>query len=87
MSNPLTPFETWWHNEGSAMSPLPGEDYEQHARRVSAIAWENGAFCAAPALRQIYDRTEGYADGAPDASPHDRLCNEISSIAIGGARP
>ncbi len=33
------------------------------------------------ALRRIYDDTEGYADGAPDASAHDQLCNNISGIA------
>lgn len=31
-------------------------------------------------ITQIYNDTEGYADGAPDASSHDKLCNEISSI-------
>ena len=30
-------------------------------------------------IESIYDRNEGFADGAPDASPHDKLCNEISS--------
>lgn len=30
-------------------------------------------------IREIYNDTEGYADGAPDASGHDKLCNEISS--------
>lgn len=29
-------------------------------------------------MQGIYDDTEGYADGAPDASAHDRLCNDIS---------
>jgi hypothetical protein len=28
----------------------------------------------------LYNATEGYADGAPDASTHDKLCNEIASI-------
>ena len=28
----------------------------------------------------LYNSTEGYADGAPDASPHDKLCNEVASI-------
>jgi len=31
------------------------------------------------AIKTIYYDTEGYADGAPDASRHDRLCNEISA--------
>jgi hypothetical protein len=30
-------------------------------------------------IRQTYYDTETYADGAPDASAHDKLCNEISS--------
>lgn len=32
------------------------------------------------ALRKIYYETEGFADGAPDATAHDKLCNEISGI-------
>jgi hypothetical protein len=67
------------------MAPLPSEDAEQHVRRMTKIAWENGAYVAAKPLREalgcIYDMTEGYADGAPDASPHDKLCNEIADIA------
>ena len=29
----------------------------------------------------LYVYTDGFADGAPDASPHDKLCNEIASMA------
>ncbi len=36
---------------------------------------------AREALKQIYDDTEGCADGAPDASAHDKVCNHVSSIA------
>ena len=36
-------FEAWWHQEGSGMPPLPGEDQEQHAKRIAHIAWHNGA--------------------------------------------
>lgn len=28
----------------------------------------------------LYNATEGYADGAPDASTHDKLCNEVASV-------
>jgi hypothetical protein len=28
----------------------------------------------------LYKATEGYADGAPDASAHDKLCNEVASL-------
>ena len=43
---PKTPFEIWWHNEGSAMRPLPDEDTEEHVKRVSEIAWSNGVYKA-----------------------------------------
>jgi len=29
-------------------------------------------------IRKIYYKTETYADGAPDATAHDKLCNDIS---------
>ena len=41
----MNAFETWWYNEGSA-APIPGEDSEEHCKRMCQIAWENGAFCA-----------------------------------------
>jgi len=37
-------FCQWWHDEGSGMPPLPGMDHEEHARRISQIAWHNGAY-------------------------------------------
>lgn len=39
----MTDFETWWYLEGST-PPLPGEDGEEHCRRMCKIAWSNGAF-------------------------------------------
>ena len=36
-------FETWWDQEGSGMPPLQNEEACEHVRRVSAIAWKNGA--------------------------------------------
>jgi hypothetical protein len=33
---------------------------------------------AVKGLERLYNDTEGCADGAPDASGHDRLCNEVS---------
>jgi hypothetical protein len=39
----MNAFDTWWHNEGSGMPPLPGEDAETHCHRVCKIAWENAA--------------------------------------------
>ncbi len=39
-------FDQWWLNEGSGMAPLSGHDHEAHARRISRIAWHNGAHAA-----------------------------------------
>jgi len=39
-------FQRWWFDEGSGMRPANGEDQEEHARRVSQIAWSNGAYVA-----------------------------------------
>lgn len=36
-------FRQWWNDEGSGMPPLPGMDHEEHVRRISQIAWHNGA--------------------------------------------
>ena len=39
----MNDFETWWYHEGSG-PPLPGEDGEEHCKRMCQIAWSNGAF-------------------------------------------
>ena len=39
-------FQLWWLNEGGGMRPSNGEDQEEHVRRVSQIAWSNGAYVA-----------------------------------------
>jgi hypothetical protein len=39
-------FLTWWREEASAMRPHPDHDHEEHARRISEIAWANGAYVA-----------------------------------------
>ena len=37
-------YKAWWHNEGSGIIPLPNEDMEDFAHRITQIAWSNGAF-------------------------------------------
>jgi|694.fasta_scaffold31478_17 hypothetical protein len=39
-------FDRWWFNEGSGMPPRKEEDHAEHVRRMCAIAWGNGAYCA-----------------------------------------
>lgn len=38
----VSEFETWWYHEGSG-PPLPGEDAEEHCKRMCQIAWSKGA--------------------------------------------
>lgn len=65
-------FEIWWRNEGSAMRPLPGEDSEEHARRVAAIAWSNGAYVEREACAKVCDEAAHdwhlHAKGGPAAA-------------------
>ena len=37
-------YKAWWHNEGSGIIPLPNEDMEEFAHRITQNAWSNGAF-------------------------------------------
>ena len=37
-------YKAWWHNEGSGIIPLPNEDMEEFAHRITQIAWSNGEF-------------------------------------------
>ena len=50
-------FEQWWHLEGSAMRPLSKEDQETHVKRISAIAWSNGAYA-----NGLYDRFDAFTE-------------------------
>ena len=39
----MTKFEQWWRDEGSA-APSGGDDFEEHCKKMCAIAWANGAY-------------------------------------------
>lgn len=32
-------FDDWWHETGSGINPLEGDDMEAHARRVAEVSW------------------------------------------------
>jgi hypothetical protein len=76
-----------YHFVGMASSPLGTvvTGIEADAAFIAACAgraeagWRATKAAIADWLT-LYNSTEGYADGAPDASTHDRLCNEVSSI-------
>lgn len=40
--NAFEDFVKWWDDLGSGITPLPGHDMEEHARRVASIAFETG---------------------------------------------
>ena len=55
-------FQLWWFNEGSGMRPSNGEDQEEHVRRVSQIAWSNGAYVARWGRPAIQPEPKGLTD-------------------------
>jgi hypothetical protein len=50
----MTDFDAWWHLEGST-PPLPGEDGEEHCKRMCQIAWSNGAYKEREACARVCD--------------------------------
>lgn len=60
-------FEVWWHREGSGMAPNVGEDSEERVRRVSAIAWSNGAYTAFSIAHQAEINRKNLADALASA--------------------
>ena len=48
----------WWHDEGSGMSPVNGQDHESHVRDMTRIAWLNGAFGAADEVERLREERD-----------------------------
>lgn len=40
----LDTFEKWWYQEGSGLQKKENEDIEEFVKRISEIAWLNGAY-------------------------------------------
>jgi hypothetical protein len=53
----MTPFEYWWHHEGS-QPPAPGLDMEEHCKRMCKIAWDNGAYKEREACAEVVEQTK-----------------------------
>lgn len=47
--------KNWWYTEGSGMRPLPNEDIEEFAKRITEIAWSNGEFVEREACARVCD--------------------------------
>lgn len=83
-----------WMDEWGACRVCDGEIPHGHAKNCDIYKMEQeraeiekvrDEWCAEyvkarNALLKIRDATEGSEDGSPDASPHDKLCNEIMGM-------
>lgn len=58
--------EQWWHEVGSGMPPLLGEDAHEHVRRVTAACW--------PVARLAIFEAEAAQIEAPLRAKIDALC-------------
>jgi hypothetical protein len=76
VSEGVAPVNSWLH---IACDPCDAT-FIARSRNVSPTMAKM-LLVAVEGLERLYDDTEGYADGAPDASGHDRLCNEVSHAA------
>lgn len=74
-------FDVWWHEEGSGMPPLPGEDAETHVHRISRIAWENGGYKATEMVLKVAIecncRAEHGAEGAEHLLEIEKMLRNI----------
>jgi len=50
--------KNWWYTEGSAIRPLPNEDIEEFAKRITEIAWSNGEFVEREACAKVCDNKQ-----------------------------
>lgn len=64
----MNAYQTWWDNEGSAMRPLDHEDYEEFARRITAIAWSNAEKMEREACAKICESMPYRVDSARKAT-------------------
>jgi hypothetical protein len=74
-----TKFATWWHTEGSGMRPLPNEDIEEFAKRVTDIAWSNGEEVEREACAKVCDELRhphGYNAESQDWADGSNHCAE-----------
>ena len=56
-------YKNWWYTEGSEIRPLPNEDIEEFAKRITEIAWSNGQYKEREACAKVCENVvsnEGY---------------------------
>ena len=54
-------YATWWWEEGSGILPLPTEDMEEFAHRITQISWSNAAFIEKERIIKAIERLGTWA--------------------------
>jgi len=63
----MTRFEQWWYEEGS--KPLQGnDDWEEHCKKMCAIAWANGAYVEREECAKVAENISSYDRDEPEVS-------------------
>lgn len=52
-------YNEWWNNVASGMQPLPNEDIEEFAHRMTALAWFNGENSEREACAKVAEHSFG----------------------------
>ena len=60
-------FEQWWYEEGC--KPLQGnDDWEEHCKKMCAIAWANGAYVEREECAKVAENISSYDRDEPEVS-------------------
>lgn len=65
---PKEGFDKWWWETGSGLVPIEGDDCEQHAERVSRVAWDV-ALKEEKILREALALVQRYANAGDQRTP------------------
>ena len=74
----MNDFETWWYREGSG-TRLPGEDGEEHCKRMCKIAWSNGADKLLTVCQELEESASYWSEYDVPLGIVDRLKAAIAS--------
>lgn len=73
----------WWHDEGSGMRPVNGQDHESHVRDMTRIAWLNGAFGAADEIERLRRRLLAYENAYDiERRQNEHLQTDRNNLAL-----
>ena len=55
-------FDAWWNEEGHTIQPREQETAAEHLKRITNVAWTNGAY---KVQRDVWERASRYYDIKP----------------------